>query len=354
MARLRGHASQNGRGNRGAARPAADLTTRAMANYDGFCLRTPETWVPHTRSQREDRRRSDLIRHLFCAFPVPGFLEAAWTSEDERRFPTAGGTVEFTDWYIAVAQGHSLFRTCAKGYLTKRETHFFLRAPDRFSIRRNIWWARALCFGGDLGIAERIARSSLHRFDFGDGFWISVMRFFVANPVHLHEMEDLLDYLAAARDENRSFSMKGRTLGSTRRASREWHRYIAKQRKHSDASWHGHAVPHPRWSIAYGRDAEKVIYTVRQINTGRRLVEEGRAMHHCVAVFERFCIEGRSSIWTMKKRNAMDVVTRCLTIEVDRSGYIAQARGYANRPPRPREAAALAKWAAANRIDFVR
>ena len=352
MERLRIHSRENGPARRDAAQPVAALMTRAMLDYDGFCVRLPETWVPLTRSNREDRQQSDLIRHLFRLYPVPGFLEAAWTSKDERRFHTAGGTVEFTDWYIAVAQGRSLFGTCTKGYLSRRETHVFLKAPDRFSIRRNIWWARALCFGGDLGIAERIARSKLHRHDFSDQFWISVMRFFVANPVHLHEMDDLLDYLAAARDENPAFTMKERTLRSVRRASEEWHRYMARRRRHSGLSWPGRAIARPGWSLAFGRDIGKETFTVRQITTGRRLVEEGRAMRHCVALYERFCIEGRSSIWTMKKRSALDAVTRCLTIEVDRAGTIVQARGYANRPPRPREAAVLAKWAAANRIEY--
>ena len=354
MERLRIHSRENGPARRDAAQPAAALMTRPMFDYNGFYVRTPGTWAPLTRSRRADRRQSDLIRHLFRLYPVPEFLEAAWTSVDERRFHTAGGTVEFTDWYIAVAQGRSLFGTCTKGTLSRRETHVFLRAPDRFSIRRNIWWARALCFGGDLGIAERIARSKLHRHDFSDGFWISVMRFFVANPVHLHEMDDLLDYLAAARDENPAFTMKGRTLRSVRRAGEEWHRYMAKRRRYSSSSWPGRAVPRPRCSVAFGRDTGKVTFTVRQITTGRRLVEEGRAMRHCVALYERLCIEGRSSIWTMKKRDALDAVTRCLTIEVDRAGTIVQARGYANRPPHPRESAVLAKWAAVNRIGYGR
>ena len=351
---LRKHYSQSGGVREESDFSPDSLMTPTMRECRAYWVRSPETWVTSTRSRRADRQRSDLIRYLFCVYPVPKFLESVWTSDDDREHRIDGQThIDFSRWYLAVAQGNSLFKTCAKEILTKRETHWFLRAPNHFTVGRNMWWTRALCYCDSVGLADRTARSKLGDSDFTDEFLLSVMRFFVNNPIHLHEMDDLTDYLVAAREENPNMSMKGRTLKSVRRASEEWHRYIAKQNRYSEQVWEGRKVPKPDWRISYGKAEKRVAFAVRQITTGRELVQEGRAMRHCVGIYEKACVEGHSSIWTMKWKNALGVTYHGLTIEVDRHGRIVHARGYANRLPRPREQQVLRKWAVANELQPV-
>lgn len=330
--------------------PPHKIITPQMRRFQAYWLRSPADWASKKRrSHNLDRQRHDLIRHLFCNYRVPKFLFAVWSDEAAAGHRVSEDhIIEFPLWFIAAGQGQSLYKTQTKGILTKRETHMFLKAPDHFSVLQNIWWARTLCFSDDLGCAERTARSKLSKFDFLEAFWISVMGFFVHNPTSLHEMNDLIDYVVAARAENPGLSMKGRSLLSLRRRMEEWHRHLAKLKKHEGTRWEARDVPHPVWRITLGKGDSRLTYTVQEITDGRYLALEGRKMRHCVYAYQQRCVDGETSIWTMKKKNAAGVIHRSLTIEVDRLGAIIQARGFANRPPRPQEAAVSRRWAVAN------
>ena len=102
----------------------------------------------------------------------------------------------------------------------------------------------------------------------------------------------------------------------------------------SDWSW----VPSPKG----GKDREVLL--VVQLRTAADLVEETRAMHHCVSTYAAKCIAGQASIWSLRRR-ANGVTQRLLTIELDRQRRAVQIRGYANRRPYTDERRILERWA---------
>ena len=55
--------------------------------------------------------------------------------------------------YLALAGGHSLYKTVFKGVLTKQEVHWFQHAPSDLSIPAAIWWAKVVALCGDKGVA---------------------------------------------------------------------------------------------------------------------------------------------------------------------------------------------------------
>ena len=89
------------------------------------------------------------------------------------------------------------------------------------------------------------------------------------------------------------------------------------------------------------------VWTITELLTDRDLVLEGQAMRHCVAAYADRCARGQASVWTLRVETGRGG-RRALTVEVDPAGRVVrQARGTANRRPRPAELDVLAAWAAA-------
>ena len=329
------------------------VMTREMVRYRRYFLRDPDNWVYRGKSKKIEKQRTDLARYLFGKYHVPRFLEETWNEyeiEAERRIADRErGAKFFLNWYISATQGKSVYKLHSKGILSKKETHQFLQAPDHYSCNMAMWWAKAMCEGANLGIANRIVQCTLTRHDITSDFWISVMRFFVHNPVDLHEMNDLLDFIRAERQENPNFKMKGRSLESVRRKSEEWHRHMIKTQQIGGGTWSGMDVPN--WTATSGPKDNKTTWRVEQITSGNALVKEGREMRHCVAGYKNRCMAGATAIFSMHSSSPINS-RRNLTIEVRTVGRtVVQARGKANRRATRQEINVLRTWAHANDMN---
>ena len=86
--------------------------------------------------------------------------------------------------------------------------------------------------------------------------------------------------------------------------------------------------------------------------TGAELLDEGRAMSHCVYSYAPAIASKRTSIWALTIEDGTGH-WRSLTIEViNESRQIVQARGRFNRPPETRATAILNNWAAKNNLTI--
>lgn len=339
-------------------------------------IRAPGDWTPKTRTKDPARKKIEMLRHLFARYPVPRFLELDWfrtydeVEEEENEYSpwrhikrdlshhrqTGISGIErfdrFHDWYVAAAQGRSLYRTLAKGFLTKRQTHYFLKAPDHFDATAAAWWAKAMSASrGDVGVAERIARSPIGAVDVlnpaENAFWSSAVEFFSRNRTDIHVLSDLTDYIRAIREEKPGWSFRKRSLASLIRRSAEWHRYIARQKTYAHTTWAGMDLPD--WEVTLGGNdpASRRVYRFQQILTGKDLAAEGRAMRHSVSIYHDPCQQSLTSIWSMTvttNRNGFPETKRALTVQLDRTGLVRQSRGFGNRLARPDEVAALKEW----------
>ena len=157
--RLRNHASQ-------IRKPEAlthnNINFSAVITHYHYWVNDPSTWVNRLKTKNIDKLRLDLIRYVFGVYRCPRFLENVWLPDTPDSVPKDKFRKIFIPWYLAVAQGKSLYKECTKGILTKKETHSFLMAPNEFDIEQNIWWARTYCeSNNNVGIASRVARSTL-------------------------------------------------------------------------------------------------------------------------------------------------------------------------------------------------
>jgi hypothetical protein len=82
------------------------------------------------------------------------------------------------------------------------------------------------------------------------------------------------------------------------------------------------------------------LWTVRELTSSTELVEESRAMHHCVASYAYSCAQGSSAIFSLSLDQA-----RRATVEVyPLRRRIVQARGPCNRSCDPEELDVLQRW----------
>jgi PcfJ-like protein len=328
----------------------------ALSAHTGHWIREPEDWTP--RSHNTYRQFHALVRHLVARYDVPTFMNTAWL---EGLTPQG---VLHQRWFIHVAQGQNI-RTAA-GLpipLTRKQAHHYLQAPDDFDVLRAFRWAQVI----DLGGSERLVRSLLPTriaTEFAhDEFWVAVLRWLVAqpmlDPVHHGPIIDYLHhhrFVASVPNPNAhlpgeprlvpaqpNLNMKGRTAETLLRSVTAWHRGLGRERAGNETCWPPSGIVPFR--LEEGQDENRRVFTIAELLSSRELIEEGRAMGHCVGTYARSCAAGHVSIWSLKVTEVWGQETRLLTLEVwNQNRQIAQARGKFNKTARRRELAILGRW----------
>jgi hypothetical protein len=347
-----------GRPDEAVAETFADFSLELRRAIDALrthALRDPWEWRCRIKSRSQERRYLDLVRFCFARYRVAPHLENVWLADIGDDFVDAVAAVDArrprrTDrpnlraWYIVAAQGGSLYRAAARSYLTRLETHHFLNAPPEVeSAGHAFWYAFARAETDDRAAALRIARSKLADFSAASSFWKDVARTFARHALTVSEINDLVDFLRAAKAEDETFSLKGRSLGALRRRMEEWHRALRKEREICGGAWPGRPIPDAVYEA--GSEQKRAIWRFRQIKTGSDLFREGQRMRHCVASYRYACVAGSLSIWSLTCEFPLGVVNKAVTLEVRADGTIAQCRGFANRLPHANEVAMVKHWA---------
>ena len=360
--------------------PPDPLIDEFTAYQDHF-VRSPDSFVLRTRSDHRDKQVLEMARHLFGRFRVPRVLEQAWPAylkppsrqqggrhelprrgRGERANAAAVGfnpnlkQVDFRAWYICVATGGSLYKEHSKKLLTKKETFLFLNAPATLDLCQSVIYAVARAAGAAEGQAQRLARTKIAEKTF-DAFWFDAIRFFCLPgnmPETIAVANDLADYFAARRHEDRAFRLLGssQSLAAILRRMEQWHRALARAKDLSGITWNGVALPdHTVEQKDPDNKQQTIVWTFHQITSGKELAAEGTAQRHCVFGYKTRCVNGDCSIWSLTRTDAFGAKTRRLTIEVDRYGSIVQKRGLANRLPRPEEEHVVGQWALKFNLD---
>ncbi len=339
----------------------------AAQGFEGWTVREPSAWRPNLKTRDPARLCLAAARHLFARYPVASPLENIWVS---REGFTDSEVKLRKHWYIVAARGGSLYKECANGWMSRKEAHAFLNAPDGLGFDEAFWFAIAKSYTSDEGVALRIARSKLGRTARSEiGFWREAMRLFCVHPVQTELVDDLCDYLAECLRRDAEYSLKGRTVATLRRQMYEWHRDLAAiqrieaalrrarglrvvPRENTDEAgrWPGASIADWSWRpSAKEAQFKREEYAVCQLRTAEALVAETRAMRHCVSTYAAKCIAGKASIWSLR-RSVQNGFDRLLTIEVDPQHRAIQVRGACNRLAKPDEKAVLERWAKARNI----
>ena len=324
----------------------------ALANHHESWIRPPEAWK--VRKHNRDRQFSELARHLLAAYDVPLFMDSVWFT----------GNVTHQNWFKHIGTGQNI-RTARDIPipLTKKMAHHFLKAPRHYTVEEALRWGQVYALGGDRYLVDALRQTRLTRSFDNDDFWLSVIRFFIANPMldvsHVHP---IIDYIWHQRYENRrvfvergvaremgpaqpNFSMQRRTPETLLRQVEAWHGALGRESKSRELEWHGSGIG--EFHLLEGSEVSRNMkfWSIRELLSSDELIDEGRALRHCVSTYARSCHTGRSSIWTMEIEDE-NGRRKILTIEVaPRERVIRQVRGRRNRLPTPKEKDLLGQWA---------
>jgi len=320
-----------------------------ISEYNEFAIRPIEDWIASTHNK--DRQFASLLRWLFVQYEMPFFMDSVWWDNDSRNF---------FFWYTKIGSGMSVYKVIKEDVdLTRKMTHWFMKAPRELSIKGALRWSQVLGFGGDERMAHAVINCNLANCEFNE-FWSSLIHLFARNPMmDVIQIGPIVDYVAHQRRENEDYSLKGRTIDSLLKKTEEWHQQLAKVKKVQGRSWIGMDLPN--WNIVTGKKKEfepetqtlgkkQTLYEIKQIISGKELAAEGKAMRHCVYSYANACEDGRLSIWTLRKsywEKDEYIEKRLLTIELNNQNKIVvQVRGFCNRLANLEEVGVLQKWAA--------
>jgi hypothetical protein len=221
-----------------------------------------------------------------------------------------------------------------------------------------------LGIGGDEHLARAVIATRLGEVMEADGplpeepFWISVLHFFVNNPMlDTACVGPIVDYVHHRRTAPREavgggdgdtpvdpearggaapseFTMKGRTVPALLLLVEEWHRQLARESRKPPLEWEGAPGIQPLYFLE-GEGAEQRCWRILELRTSRALRDEGKAMSHCVASYARSCARGHTSVWSMQVEECRTgICRRVMTIAVHNARRaVTQARGRCNRMP---------------------
>jgi len=310
-------------------------------------FRKPETFV--SRGYSREKQIKDFVRHVLCEYWVPGFMFQCWMNQDQE-------SQQYRAWFTCIASGGSLYKSYAKGLLTKAETHDFLyRSCRDFTINQNIWRSKIKSRGGSERLIHALVGPDRIRIMRHDEFWDGVIRFFAKNEVDKEALGELFDYISHRHYNDQAFSMKGRTLGSLMQLSNEWHREVQAKKGNTKVEWLPSSIGDDMWEENFKFDKRVYVRTwyVIELLSDKALMKEGRAMKHCVGGYMHRCKSGHSAIFSMTSEDVFEGKERHLTIEVFPSSQrIVHARGKCNTHLTGKQEQMLRKWAGHKGLSY--
>lgn len=323
----------------------------SFAAHFSLWLRPILEWQPKIRNA--ERQFSSLARHLFAQYDVPAFMDSVWYKGDGKA----------KGWFVHLGKGKNI-RTASSlpVKMTKKMAHYFIQTPANYEVNAAFRWAQIHALGGNKMIADSVAETRLARVFNDDEFSLSVLRFFIDNPMlDSSQYNPIIDYIWNQKYENRvvfvergiareegpeqpNFSMHGRTPATLLRHVDDWHRRLGKESRGGNLQWVKSKFVDFNYVEGRANSRNMKIWTISELLSSNELIAEGRKQNHCVATYARSCFSGSTSIWTMDVRESQ-VRQKLLTIELhNQSKTIRQIRGLRNRVATSSEMDIIYRW----------
>lgn len=305
-----------------------------FARHSSRWLREPEEWTPDGKEPLA--HVASLARHLFSRYPLPGFLDVAWLSGFDAQAES------YREWFVHLGNGGKLESLAFPLPMTHRAAHYFLLAPDHFTIPAALRYGQIRAIGGREALAWNVLETFLAELQPDEPFWLSVLHFLINHPeIPIHQVGPILDYLhfrkfGTSGDDGPepNLSMKGRTSTALLARMEEWHETLARLGKKSRQSWEPSGIRPLERAESDSLSAATCHWRILELTDSLSLLEEGREMRHCVRSYQDGCVKGEKSIWSLRLTLSDNprAPRRLLTIEVNHNRRsIVQVRGKCNQ-----------------------
>lgn len=331
----------------------------ALCGHRAEWIRPIEGWAPDGVAPLG--LFASLAHHLLAEYPVPPVLLSAWFREPGWE------AARDQNWFKQAGRGARLRDLGLPAALNRRMLHLFSMAPVDLPVEAALRWAQVRGLGGPDGLARAVAATRLGReFDADrDPFWRSVFLFLAGQPaLDLGQVEPIVDYLhdqkygqptvliaddieVCTGPPRPDLTIRGWSLASLLRRVADWRAGRKAEPERKRLRWSASGIgPHRR------DEPDGSAWTIVELLDSDALVEEGRAMDHCVATYAGSCQQRASTIWSLGREGAADR-ERALTIEVDpATRAIVQAKMKSNEEPDERCLGLLRDWAGQQGLEM--
>jgi hypothetical protein len=326
-------------------------------------LKPYNTWKP--KSHNIHKQLSSFVRHLLAKYKIPAFMDIAW------EMPKMGVTYLHKEktqaWFIHIGMGKNI-RTAENlpCTLSKKEAHYFLKAPNNFTILEAIRWGQILALDGDKKLISALRETKLMRAFTQNEFCLQIIRFFINHPMldRVH-VQPIIDYIWNQKFEQQrvfiergvahnqgppqpNFSMTGRTAEALLDQVERWHQQLGKEISKKNLQWEHHPIIKDyEYITGTAKKKNMKIWRIEQLVNHQELIVEGRAMKHCVASYGHSCQRRSCSIWSLNLNDSKHI-----TIDLSRELHIQQMRGKNNRVPNVIEMNIIKRWATKERLSI--
>ena len=256
--------------------------------------------------------------------------------------------------------------------LTKKISHHFLLAPPHYSINAALRWGQVHALGGDQILADALLDTKLIDDFRDDKFCQSVISFFIRHPMLDRELVNpIIDYIWNQKFEERTvfvepgvaqtlppvrpnFSMRGRIPETLLREVRAWHEELGKAELTHNLKWLKSDVQEFQFTEGSNENKNLKIWRIQELLSGRELIDEGKALKHCVASYAQSCYKGKCSIWSLNMDQGFGI-EKILTIKVRTSSKeIRKVRGFKDRLPETHEKNIIKRWADREDLEYAK
>ena len=304
-----------------------------------------EQWQPRGKGYKT--LMVSLANHLFAVYPMPDFIWSVFWSEPDLRLARLIGRL------AAGTSLHALTGDPAMpALLTKKQCHMLMETPAKFSFVEAIRYVQVMSAGGNLAIHSEWCRSRhtgrLQSREM-ETFWHHVLNW-VCQQRELKPslIVQLLDYIAHCRAQSGQFNMKGRSWANMCSAMQQWRRLERLRKLAMGLNLPESGLYGANWQQTdlnkRNNAQEQRHWRISEILSDMGLLEEGKAMNHCVYNYRRAVLRGNCSIWSVTCNGKMK-----LTIEVNNHNrQVVQVKGKSNREPQVHEWKAVRRWAQLN------
>lgn len=260
------------------------------------------------------------------------------------------------EWFIHIGVGRNIRTAVVPLRLTKAMSHFFSQAPKHYSAYQALRWGQIRALGGSPELVEHVIVTRLGSSFENESFWVSVIHFFANNPMLNHDyIGPIIDFISARKFDSRevpdargritvtgppdpNFTMRGRRVRPLLQLVDKWHARLSTEKRSPSVSWNRSGI-RPFEHLEEDPASGHVLHwTIRELVTPKEIVDEGKAMRHCVATYVPACAKGQKSVWSMQVEDTeTGAKKRVLTIAVKNDAKtVVQARGTCNAMPNPR------------------
>jgi hypothetical protein len=276
-----------------------------------------------------------LIQILFKDYMFSGVLLKA--------FSTAKITSIEMNWFNDELSGKNIIYSDNLPFtVTKKAAHHFRCLPFtlELSVTRALIYSSFCSAGVDeqfAMVASRSIRSLEHA-----SYWIETLTLLHKKGLRSVNLREVMDYLnEKVIIQGEKINLKGKSVRNLLVEIDQWHEQIrfsrilkrvgAKKLAESEIE-------------TYFTDHDGESFMIKQIKRTNELFYEGEYLHHCVYTYRRYCMDGSTFIFSLRKIDENAAETPLITIEVV-SNEIRQMKGKFNRLPSYLERELIQIWA---------